>query len=363
MFYLILWVTYVSLFSLSLLTINGLNLKNKPYNVLILVISLIFSLIVFIFGPDYSPDYDMFNDWYQRSALENFGQSWVSLKDPAFYFMSRFFNWLGLTYDYMNLFFCFISTSAMMTLMRKKDIGKYIFVILLIYYSRFYYVHDFTQVRFSVAIILSTMGYFYLAERKYIKAIVLIAIAITFHMSAAFSIIPILCFLLPKKNIWMKATLLSLLSFIVLSSIVNPDSIINVFQSIPIVYNRLLPYFNGSYTVQETRIITTYFAFKFIILLWVTFILLSKNKSWKKEYLNLVYTIYVSIMLSIAFRSNDAIALRFVEYFSIFDIIFMFESFTFINENSSRARLSKSVFCFGVTILSIIWILSSIKLF
>ncbi|ARU93084.1 EpsG family protein [Tatumella citrea] len=363
MFYAVIWICYLILASLALIGLKGITLNKNQYLLLSSIVAITLSLIVYEFGPEYSPDYDMFEDWYGRSKLEVFGESWVSLKDPAFYFMSRFFNWLGLSYDYMNFFFCLISISSLMFLLRSEKFRRYIFVILLVYYSRFYFVHDFTQVRFSVAIILSTIGYFLFSEDKYIKAFLLIIVAALFHISAVFCVIPLLCRLLPRKSLSMKIILVLLLSFIFLGLLVNPDVIINFFQSIPIVYNRLLPYLNGAYGVKATRIITTYFMLKFVILILVSTVLIVRKKDWEKEYIYLVYTVCISIILSVAFRSNDAIALRFVEYFAIFDILFFIESFYFLNKNYLYKKIGMDVFGFGTILLSIIWVLSSIKLF
>ncbi|WP_225181253.1 EpsG family protein [Pectobacterium aroidearum] len=363
MFQLSVWSVYLILLLLSILNVARVKIPNA-FNLSFSFLLIAFlSVIVFIFAPDFSRDYLLFKNWYELVPEEKFGLSWVSLKDPAFFFFATIFNSLGLSYAVMNFAYCLISLVTIFYIFNLKEYRKYLFFISLIYVSRFYLGHEFTQIRFAVAISLSTMAYVFLTQGKNIKFFIFVVLALSFHLSAALIIIPLLSRFLPRERKGRSFIIIFIMFIFSFLLIFDTSSLTFLVNSIPLVAERVLPYINGSYDVTSFRILTTYFSLKLFLLLIVSFCFLREKGNVDSNFINYYYTVAISCCIHLFFKNNDALAIRIIEYFSLFDIFFMLATIDFLYIRGFLFRVDNRLIMIFIMLLTVVWLLSGFKLF
>lgn len=314
----------------------------------------IFVLVSFclLFQINYSRDFSSYVSWFNNIVNEDQSDS-VRLKDPAFYIISSIAIFCGFGIAFVSAFFSIVSLKikAKLFYLFSTSVGWCLYL----YVSRFFYTHEFTQFRVAAAIALASYGVFVFTKKTAI-AYSLILIAMTFHLAAGvfFCCFPIINLVKRGYLLSAKVPLLLTASGIIMLFF-NPIGIMYLLQSVGYLWSRISPYVNGGYFISEVNVFNSYFLFKSGVILFYLY-LIYKNKVCELSDYIVFYLSVFGWLGYIAFRSIDAIGIRFSELFSVFDIIFFVNVLKYLNFRS------KMLYKFFLIVLGAVFYLSSIKL-
>lgn len=179
----------------------------------ILVLSIIAGLRTNNIGTDTEAYYDLFN-WINEGYGEHIEIGWRLL--------NRFVHAIGGSY---NLLLWLVSLLTLFPLYYFfKNNSKNINLCLFIYYSLYAYCNSFNGMRQFLAVSLVFLGYDFLLQRKIIKYIVFILIAMSFHISSFLAFIP---YFLKKLKLTNTLIIISLISTLFVGLILS-DSIFEI---------------------------------------------------------------------------------------------------------------------------------------
>ncbi|MXS70331.1 hypothetical protein GSF70_03800 [Flavobacteriaceae bacterium W22] len=108
--------------------------------------------------------------------------------EDSFYFIRNFIKEdLGLDFQYLLLTYAFLGVSIKLISIRK--LSPLFWGSLLIYFSNYYILHEFTQIRIGVATGFLLMSLYFLSDKKYILFYFFAIIAVFFHQSCFFVLV------------------------------------------------------------------------------------------------------------------------------------------------------------------------------
>lgn len=173
-------------------------------------------------------------------------------------------------------------------------------------FSRFFLLHEFTQIRAALGIAFISYAVIRALERKTASAILLASIAAATHLSTV-ALFPPVMLAFPMRYRW------KILALIFLSVFAGSFGL--MFQLADI--SRLEPYLSGEYSVTDNTLISFYFLFKL-------FVIVTLLSQWRSLNSGLRYSTIISaycMALTWIFLWNDALSLRLGELSAVFDCI------------------------------------------
>ena len=201
---------------------------NYFYFLLILFLSIIVSYKVFGFDLDYSNYLNSFN-----FSFDN--------KEPIFNFIEIIVKWLNLDFSAYLFLVSFISLSLKFYFFKKY--GGYPILTILCYLSTFFWLHEYTQIRASLAIGFSLIFIAKAIEGKHKQSLFFLIFSILSHYSA---IINIIIYVLIKLKI--KYLIFIFLAGILLIFLIDIDS----FEEILKINSNLLNLYTENHGPKET---------------------------------------------------------------------------------------------------------------
>jgi hypothetical protein len=346
------WVLY--LYVVATTVVCSANKRLMPYSmkqtflVLLIIVLILFSGFR---GAQVDVDSSNYIDWFQ-GLNEVDGNDFFSLKDPAFYIIGNTVSSLGLGILYLFLTYALVALWSKFLFIKYVAYAKYAQYFLYLYFCRFYFVHDMTQIRTGAAVGLASLALISLYRKYNYLSIATFILAITFH----FSVVLLLPFFILLHFKYRFESRLPLLLILCIAGIVNLyfDSFIDIFGLNNFI--RIAVYFDGSYDVKAISLFSVYFLVKVILLLYIVFF------QWRSlEYFDrlVVYLVIVGLFFQVALMNNDALALRAAEVFSVFDLILFIIPFIFLSLKSKYPRVAYSVFIF---LIGGVFFISSLKI-
>lgn len=330
------------------------NERLVPYSIKqTFLVILLLVLILFAGFRGVQVDVDSLNyvDWFQ-GLNEVDGNDFFLLKDPAFYIIGNAVSSLGFGILYFFLIYALVALWSKFLFIKYIAYAKYAQYFLYLYFCRFYFVHDMTQIRTGAAVGLASLALILLYRKYNHLSIAIFILAITFH----FSVVLLLPFFILLRFRYRFESRLLLLLILCIAGIVNLyfDSFIDIFSLNN--FSRIAVYLNGGYDVNAISLFSVYFIVKVILLSYVVIF------RWRSlEYFDrlVIYLVLAGVFFQVALMNNDALALRAAEVFSVFDLIFFIIPFSFLSSKSKYPRVAYSVFIF---LIGGVFFISSIKI-
>ncbi|MBD1403462.1 EpsG family protein [Leclercia adecarboxylata] len=300
---------------------------------LYIILCFLFIAISVFISYDYksSPDYFSYLNWYEVStSYVKDGNSWVIAKDPAFYILSNLFDSIGLELQGVLLTLVLISLLTKSFALNKLLNNNAIFFVLLLYLARLFITHDLIQYRAGASVGLAFLAIVLYLDNSKIKSIIALILACLVHLSAMLVLIaiPINFYLKKRKRRDLFRLILIIFLFLVCTVIVNPYAVvIEMLMKISFFQARVAPYINGTYQTVETSILNSYVLIKILsYVIFTVWVYKNRGRELVGQYYNLYFFFFSSLFgltLYWFFRSNDSLAIRFSDFFSIFDLVFI----------------------------------------
>lgn len=275
----------------------------------------------------------------------------VAAKDPAFFVLSLFSHALGLGIQFVFICFALVSVATKILYFKLADSFKYWHIAIYLYFCRFYFVHDMTQIRAGAAIGLASLALIFMYKNRPFLGLSIFLISILFHPSVAI-FIPIVIAIFMRRDFGSRYPLLVILiSSIFLRAHLDSFLIATGLDS----YLRFSDYLSGSYQTAELSLLSLYFMTKTLLLAYLVLFQWSNlSRFWRL----VIYLGVISIFLQIAFAQYDSLALRFAEVFSLFDVQ-LFIAPLFIEK---LGRQHRSLYLFILFALGAIFFMSAISI-
>ncbi|WP_445345598.1 EpsG family protein [Acinetobacter bohemicus] len=272
-----------------------------------------------------SVDYSIYTNWLDYIKYDN--SDYIVRKDPLFQYISEIIMVFSERVDYVIYLFVILSLFLKLLIGRLFFLKDVIWIYFIFVFSRFYILHDLTQIRASLAISLSMIGYyFYLKNSKVFYFIFLTAFFI--HKSVIVFLLFIILLNYIKfyqnKIVNIVAIFLSLV-FYLCSESISKNFLFYIDD------DRLSLYGEGAYINNSTiSIFSFYVLLKFSILLFNYF-------SWNKLTINekkINYMVFVGLFFQTIFASNAVLGWRFSELFAFFDIFSLIMLLKYFDEKT-----------------------------
>ena len=307
------YIIYLVQVILVLTCLNSeMNFKNK-FSLKFLIFGIFFVVFFLISGlRDIGIDQDSIGylNYYNSPDI-------LVLAEPTFFFISEIIRSTLNDFQYVLIFYAFLS--IYLKFYAIYNYSSKIYFSLLIYFSNYYLLHDFTQIRVAVASGLFLVSIKYIAARQFAKFVFLISIAILFHYSSAILLplyflgsnffikerIKIFCFILLPIGF-----LLHFLSFDIISCI--PDQYLNnkliEYQKMLVGSEIKLNVFNIIYLSKYAIFYLILFNFHLI--------------DGKIKYFRILLCSYaISLFMYVAFSINYVVSQRLSELVGIVEIL------------------------------------------
>lgn len=331
----------------------------------IIIFLFLFCTLVVFFSCDFNefPDYYSYLNWYELSISSTVNDNWVFVKDPGFYLLSVISNYFGFGVIgvIFSLFIISLSTKVFFcTKLLDRDVFLW---VLLLYLSRLFIVHDLIQYRAGASIGLSALVVYFYLEKKKIKSFLFFCLAVSIHLSSLLTvlIVPIIWYLNRNigKNLFRQMAMFIIILFLIL--VFDPYvNLLKLVAQFPIMHERIAPYLDGSYAVNNISILNGFVMIKFIsYAIFFTWILKNNKTGLTIENYFIYLCFFISIIglfLFLCFRSNDSLSIRFSDFFAFYDIIFFALLLNVFD------MLGKLIFRYYLLLVIIIFFISSLKL-
>lgn len=311
---------------------------------------LLIVLIIFSGFREYEVDVDSANyiDWFREIKNTIYSYSF-EMKDPAFYIISYLVISFGFGVSYLFLSYATIALWSKFQLVKHFPYIKYPHIFLYLYFSRFFFVHDMTQIRTGAAVGLASFALILLYKNKIYLGFVFLFAAITFHLSVIL-IIPF--FLLILFGYRFESRILLIFVF-VLALIIGfySEWFLNILDLNEII--RIGVYFSGEYALQNISLLSVYFIAKVLLMLWLVI-----SRWYILNYFDrlIIFLVMAGIFFQVTLINNDALALRLAEVFSIFDLILFIIPLGFLTRNT------RFFYLISIYLMGLIFFMSSLKI-
>lgn len=148
-------------------------------------------------GTDYEGYFNLYSIW----GVKNYSDRFVSVQiEPGFWLISHIGNLLKMPFPLF--WFCIACITLVTKFIFFRKFSPYIFLSLLIYLSGLYIERDFDGIRQGLSIGLAYISILFYLDKKKIKYIIFLLLAISIHYSSlVFLIIPLLYRIQIKKRI------------------------------------------------------------------------------------------------------------------------------------------------------------------
>jgi hypothetical protein len=291
---LIYYLGFVLFFLIAVIDLDKTVQDKKYANLRIQLFSLVTLFLIFFVGfRAIGTGIDDQN--YQR--LFNTARHGIVYKEISFFIVS---NILG-NLTFVFLFFAIIGIGLKGIYIIKNS--KYIGLTFLLYYSSYFFLHDFVQIRAGIASALILWILYSAGRKSYIRCLLLCLLAVSFHLSAL-CIVPVI--FLKNKNSKTTYIILGLISLLL--AFVFPLDILKLISYLPdFLYKRiayyLIPEVNTQVNLLNPISLIHYGLAIVIFIYWEKLVAYSDSSIFIiKAFLIGVYLFLIFHNLSIVFR-------------------------------------------------------------
>lgn len=342
------WIIYAFTFLLALFSIvarghAGANAYLR-YGTAILFLSLV--LFAGLRGAFVDPDMINYINWFSWLDL-NYENQLESVRDPIFALSALSFLRTGFAISFYFLAIAAISIVVKWRFFRLSEYEEFTPLVIYLYFCRFYFIHDMTQIRAGLGIAFASLAIVLLYRRRTFQGISTFAIATGVHLVSAL-MGPLALFVLFNRQFAARWPLLLMFAAALLLSGRINDLIgaLGLYE-----FSRTSSYLDGSYEVNENTLFSVYFIVKVTIFTSIAGVYWTKAGLWERIVLYLVAT---GICLQIAFVRLDVFSLRASEVFGIFDLIM------FVIPLRQLTRLQSITYSFMLLGIGLIFFMSSL---
>ena len=220
-----------------------------------------------------------------------------------------------------------------------------------VYFCRFYFVQDMTQIRAGAAIGLATLAFILIYKKRNLFGVCLFAISLFFHLSVVVLVPVVVAVYLGRDFI----SRYPIFIIIILSFFLN--AYLDYFFIISGLYShlRLVDYIGGAFETVELSLFSFYFIIKILLLGYLIFFQWSNlTRFWRL----VVYIGVISSCFQLAFSQYDSLALRLAEVFALFDVqLFMAPLFI-----EKLGRHFRSLYLSFLIVLGAVFFISSLNI-
>ncbi|MFA3114755.1 EpsG family protein [Acinetobacter pittii] len=324
-------------------------LTNKLSKGSIFILYFPYLVFLILFGwfnlGDLDKDYYVYYNWFEYIRWNDV--SFFHDKDPLFQYIS--INLLSFFSDINYVFLFFVTISIFLKyLIGIKFVEKELLWLYLIFvYSRFYILHDLTQIRASLAISLCMLGSYFFFRNKNSYWLFFVSAFFIHQSTIVFILLMILLrfiSLYRYKFINIFALFLGLMLYLFSS----------FFSGILIAFmgdeSRLSNYTEGGYEYNsQISILSFYVLLKFLIII-LNYIFWDKFSDQEKKY---NFFVIVGFLFQMFFSSNGVLGWRFSEIFSFFDIFCLLMIFKYL------APMSRYIYIYCCILLTLLILYST----
>ena len=238
------------------------------------------------------------------------------ITEPTFVFISALVKVTVNDFKYVLLVYAIISVPLKFRIIER--LTEFKFLAILVFFSNYYLLHDFTQMRAAIATAIVLFMIEPLAERKLYKFLLLVLVAILFHYSAIVLLLLIVFSNKPLNDIQKVVIGLSIPLGIALHY-----QGFDLFLTIPIETVKLkIETYKAMQETAETalNVFNLVYLVKYIML-YVLLFTYEKLKD-KSKYTSLLLKIYaLSLFAYLALSQNTIVAMRVSELLGVVEII------------------------------------------
>ncbi len=318
------WLLYAYVTLIAFMGLNSsklVTLQAKRFNLLML--STVLVLFAGLKGLEVDNDAVNYSAWFD--SIPDTGFSADSLKDPGFFLIGSFLQYAGLSITWLFVGYALIMVFfKMKLLLRTKEIAL-IGLFFYLYFCRFYFVHEMTQIRAGAGIALASLASVCFYRKENAKAALLFFAALSFHLSvilfAPFAVLVLFNYQFKSKGILILGLFLS---FIGAPLVSNLMLVLKLDE-----FERLSPYLNQAYELSSISIFSSYLIVRLVLLIYILFAFWDRLDLFNRQ---LVYITTAGICAQVLLIHNDVFALRFSEVFSVFDVLFFLIPFSFLKK-------------------------------
>lgn len=250
-------------------------------------------------------DYPTYWNYFEMAISNNFSDIFMLGKDPLFVMLNKPFTEVSDGFQY------FLVTIAVITLIIKfsalKNSTDNPLVLFILYFSFLLCLHDYIQIRVSLAIAISAWAIYITKNKK--KSILLFAIAASIHLSVLFIIIFYLIYLYASKRV---------LKMAIISSFVFPAILFS-----GLIHNARVDTYIALASNKEQYYQINVFATQPILqalsVLIIFFSSRLKDYKWSYEFSISI----VGVLVFYSFSGVPVFAFRFFELTMFFNIILL----------------------------------------
>lgn len=266
----------------------------------------ILPICVFVAGiknPLTWPDKLVYETYFNMAKVNTYSQILKNIQDPFFTILNKFF--ISFGFDFELFLFIVAGITLILKFSAFNKATKNVFSLFLLYFSFYFFLHDYIQIRIAFALSLLLFAIFCI-KNKFVRFLILI-ISVFFHLSL-FPFVFLYFVYALKDKIGEKFFFLSFLIFSFLFSFVVKVGSVGGERSNQYVDSDLYNYFNFFALlplIQSFAIVYHFF--------------LVRSKKFNFEY----YMSILGLFLYYFLYSMPAVATRFYEISAVFFIIFI----------------------------------------
>ncbi|MBS3989461.1 MAG: EpsG family protein [Dethiobacter sp.] len=345
------WVLYFLVLSVTLsCSVVYLRSFQAQRNFLILAVALILIFFSGLRGEGVDADLINYISWFYGISRASF--DYISLaKDPAFVVLSILSHQLGFGIQLVLFSFALVAVTTKILYFKLSDSFKYWHIAVYLYFCRFYFVQDMTQIRAGAAIGLATLAFILIYKKRNLFGVCLFAISLFFHLSVVVLVPVVVAVYLGRDFI----SRYPIFIIIILSFFLN--AYLDYFFIISGLYShlRLVDYIGGAFETVELSLFSFYFIIKILLLGYLIFFQWSNlTRFWRL----VVYIGVISSCFQLAFSQYDSLALRLAEVFALFDVqLFMAPLFI-----EKLGRHFRSLYLSFLIVLGAVFFISSLNI-
>lgn len=296
------------LFIFTMLSILVFSNKDKPKITLFVVV--VFLIIMAGFRGNIDKDYFMYVGKYESIASGNY-----PLYEPLFILISYLVSCTVNNVVGLFLFFAFIGVG--LKYLAIKKMSNFWVCSILVYFSYFFFLHDMTQIRTSVASAVLLLSIPFIYDKKFNFFVLLMFLGAMSHYSLVF-VVPM--YFINEKKVQNVYFFLIPLAYILFFLNINISYLLGVISSFYNVGETRFDYYLKGVKASSIDI----FSVLHLIHITISYIFLWKWKFFllKNKYFVVLIKFYIiGTFLYIAFGDIPALGIRFSELFQIVEII------------------------------------------
>ncbi|HGF6386937.1 TPA: EpsG family protein [Escherichia coli] len=298
--------------------------RNKLlYNCSWLFLVTTMALFAAVRAPGVDRDYDNYISWFEL-IRSNFDIALSQYKDLGFVYTYKIFSLISSETWGFFLIISFLSLVWKKKFCETIFKGKYVGLLFILIVSRFYLLHEFTQIRAGLAIALSSYGVILYTNGRIKNAYFCFIASSTIHLSVI--TIPLLLMLFYLFKLLRERVFLLLLPVVGLLA-----GNISTFLLAHLDLQRILVY-TDSNQVEKISLLSFYYLSRITVFYFIVFRL---YPYLNKRNICIVFFAALSLFSNAFFSWNSVISLRIIEVLGMFDLAMFVIPLLYIKSNGA----------------------------